>query len=66
MKASGSSARTINWPANSLPAFAYSEPKDVIASRATALSAPLVQRDIDYGFLVHESNAVMGRYISTR
>ena len=22
--------RTINWPANSLPAFAYSEPKDVI------------------------------------
>jgi pilus assembly protein CpaB len=34
--------RTINWPANSLPAFAYSEPKDVIGR---GIIMPMIQNE---------------------
>lgn len=31
------------------------EPRDVIIARAEAVGAPLVQRDVDYGYVTHES-----------
>jgi pilus assembly protein CpaB len=34
--------RTINWPANSLPAFAYSDPKDVIGR---GIIMPMIQNE---------------------